>query len=94
MLNAAQPQQPVRQLVDAFAATLERQNLQAVVVVQMHVHGRDNLVGVVVLHLVQTARQIAGMVVIDHGERTDDLLVGCAHLLLGDRGANQIAYGL
>ena len=38
----------------------------------MHVHGRYDLVGVVVLHLVQTARQIAGMVVIDVYKRQVD----------------------
>ena len=39
VLNAAQAQQAIGQFVDALAATLERQDLQTVVVIQMHVHG-------------------------------------------------------
>ena len=63
-------------------------------VIQVHMHGRYDLVGVVVLHLVQATCQVAGVMVVNHGERPDDLLVGRSHLLLGNRGANQVAYSL
>ena len=67
---------PVVVVNDADAAGLaeqqygaaQGQNLEAVVVVEVHVQRRDDLVGVVVLNVVEPAREIAGVVVVDHRE--------------------------
>ena len=91
MMHAAQGEQLVRKLVDARALALKRQDFQAICVVEVHVESRHDLVGVVVLNLVQSTRQVARVVVIDHGERPYDLLVGRAQALAHQRGAHEVA---
>lgn len=59
MADPAQTQEPVGEFADTHADSFEGDNLQAVVVVQMYVHGRDDLVRVIVPDLVQTAGEVA-----------------------------------
>ncbi len=52
MADPAQAQEPVGELVDARADSLEGENLEAVVVIEVYMHGRDDFIRVVMLDLV------------------------------------------
>ena len=94
VLHAAKTQKLVCQFVDAFAVALQSENLKAVVVIEVHVHGRDNLVREIVLDGVEPAREIAGVMVVDHRERAYDLGIGGAQLVLYKGRTDKVADGL
>lgn len=52
MAYPAQAQEPVGELVDARADSLEGENLEAVVVIEVYMHGRDDFSREVMLDLV------------------------------------------
>lgn len=52
MADPAQAQEPVGELVDARADPLEGENLEAVVVIEVYMHSRDDFIRVVMLDLV------------------------------------------
>jgi hypothetical protein len=53
----------------------DRDHLEAVIVVEVHVKARENRVEVVMLHLRESVRQLACVVIVDEGNGADDLLV-------------------
>jgi len=81
-------------LLHAFAGAFERQGFQAVVVIQVHVHGAQDEVVILMLDLDEALGQIRGMVVVDQGEHAGHFLVGLLPFLLHEHAPDKIADGL
>ncbi len=63
----------IRQATDVSEQPLEHDDLEAVSVVDVDVHARDDVVAVVVLNRRQPARQGTSRMIVDDGHRADGL---------------------
>jgi len=76
--------------LDFSAAAFQDDYFQAIIGVEMHVSGGENVFVRVMLNFVELIREMGAVVVVDHGKRGDDGFV--AVNLVGDQAiANQIA---
>ena len=73
MLYAFDADEPIRDSPNIFCFPPDRQNFQAVVMIEMHMHGGDNLLIEIVLNRSQNAAQIPNVMVINDGHRTDGI---------------------
>ena len=84
----------VGEVADGAGGASEDDDFEAVVVVEVDVEGGDDEVAVFVLDVVDLVAELAGVVVVDHGEGGGDVLGGVAPFL-GDEGfADEVAQGL
>jgi hypothetical protein len=88
--DAARRDQPVGRVAQHVCATAQHDHFEAAIVVEMHVHRGVDLVAELVLHRRQPLGQVAHVVIVNDGERSDGLdwsLHRAAHHL----GAREIA---
>ncbi len=93
VVNAARAEDPIGRGLQVIGVAAQDDDLEAQLVIQVHVHRRADLVAEVVLHVGQGVGQIADVVVIDEGERADRLDVR-PRLALRDHRARHVAKGL
>jgi hypothetical protein len=90
MLDAPQGQQAVGDALEQVGAAAHDDDLEAQIMVDVHVQGRADLLAEVVLQVGQPLAQIAHVVVIDQGERPDGIHA-LGHPVATDLGARQVA---
>src|SRR5208337_266068 len=93
MFNSPQAQDAISQALNLPTSAFQDDHFEAMVVIQMHVRGRQNLACRLMLGLNQLGGEIRLVVVVNHGQRSHD------HLVLLDRLfyqilANKVPYGL
>jgi|HubBroStandDraft_1064217.scaffolds.fasta_scaffold786608_2 hypothetical protein len=90
VLYAAHGQHVIGEVLHFSAAAFHEDYFQAIVGVQMHVGGGEDVFVRVMLNFVEPIREMGAVVVVDHRKRGDDGLV--AVNFIGDQAiANQIA---
>src|SRR5882757_10855566 len=90
--NATLCNQGLSKVDDCLGRSLENHSLQAVVVIQVSMHGRHGQIMVVVLHACQSTGELALVVVVDIAESTHTILRGSPiHLRVIQRAAHEIA---
>ena len=94
MLDAVAGDQSVRQGTDSGGIPAQNKYFQAVVMVKMHVHRRDDHVVMIVLDIHETAGKIIGVMIIDECQRPRDLAFQLFPLILNKRPADEVTYGL
>jgi len=94
VLDTLDPQYALGKLADLVTAPAQHDDLQAIVRVEMYMHGGDDLGMVVVLYVVELALQVRGVVVEDKGQRADYLGEGVLPLLVDQGLSDEVAYDL
>jgi len=93
MLNAPQAQNPIRQVPNLSAAAFQDNHLKTMVVIQVHVGGREDLARSRMLGFNQLGGEIGLVVVVNHGQRSHNHFVFFRRLL-HKMLANEVPYGL
>ncbi len=94
MLNAFGADQSIRDFLDCAGFSLDYQNLQAVIVIQMHVHGGEDVVKVGVLKIGQLFIEQTHMMIVDQSNGADDGGVWTFPHFFDQLVADQVAKGL
>ena len=94
MGDALGAEERVGYLANVAGVAAENDDLEAVLVVDVDVHGRDDLTEVLVLYAVELVAQVAGVVVEDERQYAEDLGIGRLGDLLIECVAHEVAYGL
>lgn len=84
-------EQFIPQMRDLSPWTAQHRHFQAVAFPQMHMQARNDQIVVVMLLIDQLCRQLAGVMIVDHGNDGDLLFLLIAGLLTNDQIANEIA---
>lgn len=93
MPDAARGDQAVRNLADLSGSAPQHNNLQAVVMIQVHVQGRYDLVEMLMLHVDEFVIDQTLMVVVDQSQRPHHGLIVLVGLFFNQSISNQIADG-
>lgn len=75
MLDSAGAKQRVRNGLHLGSRTLDGDHLEAVVVIEMDVRGRKDVIVMVVLYVRKAIRQITLVVIVDERNRSNDFVV-------------------
>jgi hypothetical protein len=84
----------VRDLLDGGGFAADRQDLHAVVMIEVHVQRGDDHVVVVVLNIGERSLDMLLVMVVNQGDGAGDFVVGEALVMLNETGTDKIRNGL
>ena len=90
VLNASRAQEPVSDLLNYASLTLHHEHFQAVVFIQMNVHGRDDLLVVSMLQGGEDFGEFVDIMAVHQGDRAHGFLVGQFPFLLNEARPYQV----
>lgn len=93
MLDALGSDEFIRNPADVICATLDHDDLETVVCIEVDMQGGDDLLVMGMLMLGQFVGQIPGVMIVDQGHGGNRLMPLISPLLLNQIITNQIAYG-
>ena len=90
MLHATRREEPIGDALQLVGAPAEHDDLEAVIVIEMHVERRANAVAEVVLDVVELLAEVAHVMIVDERQRGDGGYAA-TDVALAHFGAHEIA---
>lgn len=93
VFHAARTDESVGEFLDGRLGSTNCNQFEAIVVIEMAMHGRQDVVAMIVLHVGQVLLQVPLVVVVDQRDAADDIAFACLLPVFDELGADHISDG-